>query len=50
MLENPHGGFAPRPAWRPRTKFETRAEEQGRPSRDLLLVRAAAPPTAGEGA
>lgn len=39
MLENPHGGFAPRPAWRPRTKFETRAAAQGRPSRDLLLVR-----------
>lgn len=38
-LENPYGGFAPRPAWRPRTKFETRAETQGRPSRDLLLVR-----------
>jgi tRNA (guanine-N7-)-methyltransferase len=38
-LENPHGGFAPRPDWRPRTKFETRAETEGRPSRDLLLVR-----------
>jgi tRNA (guanine-N7-)-methyltransferase len=49
MLDNPHGGFAPRPAWRPRTKFETRAEEQGRPSRDLVLVRASGVPTAGEG-
>jgi len=39
-LDNPHGGFAPRPAWRPRTKFEARAEQAGRPSRDLLLVRA----------
>jgi tRNA (guanine-N7-)-methyltransferase len=39
LLENPHGGFAPRPAWRPRTKFEARAEQEGRPSRDLLLVR-----------
>ncbi len=39
LLENPHGGFAPRPAWRPRTKFETRAEAEGRPSSDLLLVR-----------
>lgn len=39
LLENPHGGFAPRPAWRPRTKFEARAEEAGRPSRDLVLVR-----------
>ncbi len=44
MLENPHGGFAPRPAWRPRTKFETRAEAEGRPSRDLLLVRGTADP------
>jgi tRNA (guanine-N7-)-methyltransferase len=41
-LENPHGGFAPRPAWRPRTKFEIRAEAQGRPSRDLVLVRGTA--------
>jgi tRNA (guanine-N7-)-methyltransferase len=32
-------GFTPRPAWRPSTKFETRAEAEGRPSRDLLLVR-----------
>jgi tRNA (guanine-N7-)-methyltransferase len=38
-LENPHGGFAPRPAWRPRTKFEARADADGRPSRDLLLIR-----------
>lgn len=41
LLANPHGGFAPRPAWRPRTKFESRAEQEGRPSRDLLLVRRA---------
>ncbi|MFC5137106.1 tRNA (guanosine(46)-N7)-methyltransferase TrmB [Actinomycetospora rhizophila] len=41
LLENPHGGFAPRPEWRPRTKFESRAEQEGRPSRDLLLVRTA---------
>jgi tRNA (guanine-N7-)-methyltransferase len=40
LLDNPHGGFAPRPTWRPRTKFEARAEQEGRPSRDLLLVRA----------
>jgi tRNA (guanine-N7-)-methyltransferase len=42
LLDNPHGGFAPRPAWRPRTKFETRAEQEGRPSHDLLLTRVAA--------
>ncbi|WP_285651736.1 tRNA (guanosine(46)-N7)-methyltransferase TrmB [Actinomycetospora sp. NBRC 106375] len=39
LLENRHRGFAPRPPWRPRTKFEARAEQEGRPSRDLLLVR-----------
>ena len=44
LLENPHGGFAPRPAWRPRTKFEARAEQEGRPSHDLLLTRVAARP------
>lgn len=49
-LDNPHGGFAPRPAWRPRTKFESRAEAEGRPSRDLLLVRTGAVPTPGDGA
>lgn len=38
-LDNPSGGFAPRPGWRPRTKFEARAEREGRPSRDLVLVR-----------
>ena len=32
-------GWTPRPPWRPRTKFETRAEAEGRPSRDLVLVR-----------
>jgi tRNA (guanine-N7-)-methyltransferase len=49
MLENPHGGFAPRPAWRPRTKFESRAEVDGRPSRDLLLMRTGGLPTPGAG-
>jgi tRNA (guanine-N7-)-methyltransferase len=44
-LDNPHHGFAPRPAWRPRTKFESRAEVDGRPSRDLLLVRTDGVPT-----
>jgi len=33
------GGWAPRPPWRPRTKFETRAENEGRVSRDLLFER-----------
>ena len=50
MLENPHGGFAPRPAWRPRTKFETRAEERGPAQPRPVLVRATGVPTAGGGA
>jgi len=33
------GGWAPRPAWRPLTKFESRAEDAGRPSRDLIFER-----------
>lgn len=33
------GAWAPRPAWRPVTKFEARAEREGRISRDLIYVR-----------
>lgn len=33
-------GFAPRPAWRPVTKFEQRARDDGREVRDLLFSRA----------
>jgi tRNA (guanine-N7-)-methyltransferase len=32
-------GFAPRPAWRPVTKFEQRAREEGSVVRDLLFAR-----------
>lgn len=32
-------GFAPRPAWRPVTKFEQRARDDGRVVRDLLFTR-----------
>jgi tRNA (guanine-N7-)-methyltransferase len=39
LLRNLHDGWAPRPPWRPRTKFESRAEEQGRISRDLIFER-----------
>ncbi|MFI7677110.1 tRNA (guanosine(46)-N7)-methyltransferase TrmB [Actinophytocola sp. NPDC049390] len=43
-LRNRHpdepGGWAPRPRWRPLTKFESRAEEEGRVSRDLIFERA----------
>jgi tRNA (guanine-N7-)-methyltransferase len=33
------GGWAPRPAWRPVTKFEQRARTEGRTIRDLLYSR-----------
>lgn len=35
----PDGGFAARPAWRPITKFEQRARDDGRAVRDLLFAR-----------
>ncbi|WP_221463862.1 tRNA (guanosine(46)-N7)-methyltransferase TrmB [Actinophytocola algeriensis] len=42
-LRNRHadepGGWAPRPVWRPLTKFESRAEQDGRVSRDLIFER-----------
>ncbi|GAA2335093.1 tRNA (guanosine(46)-N7)-methyltransferase TrmB [Saccharopolyspora halophila] len=43
-LRNRHaaepGGWAPRPDWRPVTKFENRAHEEGREIRDLIYERA----------
>lgn len=33
------GGWAPRPEWRPLTKFESRAEQVGRISHDLIFER-----------
>ena len=33
------GGFAPRPVWRPLTKFEQRGQRLGRAIRDLLFIR-----------
>lgn len=38
-LENPHGGFAPRPPHRPVTRFERRARAEGRPVADVIAVR-----------
>jgi tRNA (guanine-N7-)-methyltransferase len=38
MLENTAAGFAPRPAWRPLTKFEQRGLTLGHPVFDLLFV------------
>jgi tRNA (guanine-N7-)-methyltransferase len=39
QLVNRFDGWAPRPSWRPVTKFESRADEVGRISRDLLFER-----------
>lgn len=43
LLRNAHadepGGWAPRPGWRPVTKFEARAEVDGRVSHDLIFER-----------
>ncbi|PRX47649.1 tRNA (guanine-N(7)-)-methyltransferase [Prauserella shujinwangii] len=38
-LRNRFDRWAPRPEWRPVTKFERRAEEEGRTSHDLIFVR-----------
>ena len=38
-LGNTADGFAPRPPWRPVTKFEQRALDEGRTVRDLLFTR-----------
>jgi tRNA (guanine-N7-)-methyltransferase len=38
---NAPGGWAPRPAWRPVTKFEHRAHEEGRLVHDLIFERVA---------
>jgi tRNA (guanine-N7-)-methyltransferase len=42
------GRFAPRPAWRPVTKFEQRGLRLGHPLRDLLYTRAGAPGSSAE--
>jgi tRNA (guanine-N7-)-methyltransferase len=39
LLENTSSGFAPRPAWRPQTKFEARGLRLGHRVRDLLFRR-----------
>ena len=39
LLTNTADGFAQRPAWRPRTKFEARGERLGHEVFDLLFVR-----------
>ncbi|MEV6285077.1 tRNA (guanosine(46)-N7)-methyltransferase TrmB [Kribbella sp. NPDC051770] len=39
QLANQHDGWAPRPSWRPLTKFESRAHTEGRICRDLLYSK-----------
>jgi tRNA (guanine-N7-)-methyltransferase len=39
LLRNEFDGYAPRPDWRPRTKFEQRADIEGRESRDIMFTR-----------
>jgi tRNA (guanine-N7-)-methyltransferase len=43
LLANTADEFAPRPAWRPLTKFEQRGLARGHPVFDLLFTRAASP-------
>lgn len=38
-LRNRYDGWAPRPEWRPVTKFEQRADVEGRVSHDLIFER-----------
>jgi tRNA (guanine-N7-)-methyltransferase len=40
LLENTVAGYAPRPAWRPQTKFETRGLKLGHEVADLVFRRA----------
>jgi tRNA (guanine-N7-)-methyltransferase len=39
LLRNQYDGWAPRPEWRPVTKFESRAQAEGRECRDLLYTK-----------
>ncbi|TDW23609.1 tRNA (guanosine(46)-N7)-methyltransferase TrmB [Kribbella kalugense] len=39
LLRNQFDGWAPRPEWRPVTKFESRAQAEGRDVRDLIYTK-----------
>jgi tRNA (guanine-N7-)-methyltransferase len=39
LLTNQYADWAPRPEWRPVTKFEARAQVEGRACRDLLFTK-----------
>jgi tRNA (guanine-N7-)-methyltransferase len=41
QLVNEYDGWAPRPGWRPITKFESRAHAEGRPCHDLMFTKSA---------
>jgi len=41
LLTNQYADWAPRPEWRPVTKFEARAQVEGRPCRDLIFTKSA---------
>lgn len=41
QLVNEYDGWAPRPEWRPITKFESRAHAEGRVCRDLMFTKSA---------
>ncbi len=43
LLENRFAGFAPRPDWRPQTKFEARGLRLGQPAADLVFMRRPSP-------
>ena len=45
LLANSAEGFAPRPVWRPLTKFEQRGLARGHAVFDLLFIAAAKPPS-----
>lgn len=39
LLRNEYDGWAPRPGWRPITKFESRAHAEGRVCHDLMFAK-----------
>ena len=41
LLRNEYDGWAPRPDWRPITKFESRAQAEGRICHDLMFTKSA---------
>lgn len=41
LLVNEYDGWAPRPDWRPVTKFESRAHAEGRSCHDLMFTKSA---------